>query len=122
MEAALEDRAWVLVVDDDESIRETLSELLRDEGYEVRTAEGGRAALELIERTSPPAVAIVDLMMPEMNGWELIASLRSNHRLSSVPIVVVSAMYPRDLPPDIVFVSKPFDAGEISRLVAAHLR
>src|SRR5579862_5399193 len=82
----------VLVVEDDPDIREALCMLLEDEGYTVYSAENGRMAACLLSSQPPPSLVITDLMMPIMDGWELVDRLRQNDRLSSVPVVVISAV------------------------------
>lgn len=81
----------VLIVDDEEAIRETLRMTLELEGYEVHTAEHGRAALEALEGTPRPGVILVDLMMPIMNGWDFIAAVMQDCRFSTIPILVLTA-------------------------------
>lgn len=81
----------VLVVDDDAEIRETLSALLQHEGYTVVRAENGVQALESLRRDHPACV-LLDLMMPVMSGWEVLEEVQESEELSSIPIVVVSAM------------------------------
>jgi CheY-like chemotaxis protein len=83
----------VLVVDDDEAIRESLSELLGDEGYRVQTAANGAEALSLLRPPSQlrPCVILLDLMMPIMNGQEFYAEQQRDPTLATIPIVVISA-------------------------------
>jgi CheY-like chemotaxis protein len=81
----------VLVVDDDPSIRETVSDVLEDEGYRVVLAENGRRAMELLESTHPNLM-LLDLMMPVMSGWEVLEALDGRDELADIPVVVVSAM------------------------------
>jgi len=81
----------ILVVDDDNAIRETLRAILEDEGYRVAVAVNGREALEVLERIGPPDLCIVDLVMPVMNGWELCAELARRPALAPVPVLLVSA-------------------------------
>lgn len=80
----------VLVAEDDESIREEVAEILRDEGYEVVTAANGVQTLECLREVTGPAVLILDLMMPKLDGWELRSEQLRDPRLASVPILVVS--------------------------------
>ena len=82
----------VLVVDDDPAIRAFVSELLADEGYEVRAATNGRDALAVLA-TWRPDVILLDLMMPEMDGWAFLASQRLNLELVCIPVIVMSASY-----------------------------
>jgi CheY-like chemotaxis protein len=84
----------VLVVDDDESIRETLSDVLRDEGFLVEQAENGAEALTYLRAQGPerlPAVIVLDLMMPVMSGAEFRERQLDDPRLSKIPVVIMSA-------------------------------
>jgi CheY-like chemotaxis protein len=85
-------RGRVLVVDDDAAIRETIYEVLSDEGYEVECAANGRVALEKLDGPEPPRLVLLDLMMPVMSGWELLEEMQESEKLASIPVVVVSAM------------------------------
>ena len=83
-------RRLVLVVDDDQDIRETLQELLEQEGHEVATARNGLEALALARRERP-AVILLDLFMPVMDGLEFRRVQLGDAELSTIPVVVVSA-------------------------------
>jgi CheY-like chemotaxis protein len=87
----LPDGGQVLVVDDDESIRETLSEVLRDRGFSVNVAENGAAALAHLRSHQPPRVIVLDLAMPVMSGSEFREHQLADPRLASIPVVVMSA-------------------------------
>jgi GAF domain-containing protein/CheY-like chemotaxis protein len=80
----------VLVVDDDAEVRRLLRRMLEPAGYAVVEAENGRAALERL-REIPPSVILLDLMMPEMDGFEFVAELRRHEAWRGVPIVVITA-------------------------------
>lgn len=83
-------RKRVLVVDDDRDIRETLQELLEQEGYEVETAKNGVEALKFARRERP-AVILLDLFMPIMDGLEFRRVQVEDAELADIPVVVVSA-------------------------------
>ena len=83
----------VLVVDDDPSVRHLFRRLLEPEGYVVTEAENGRAALERLRDVSP-SVILLDLMMPEMDGFDFAAELRRHDVWREIPIIVITA---RDL-------------------------
>jgi two-component system response regulator MprA len=83
--------ATVLVVDDDKDIRESLVEVLTDEGYEVTSACNGAEALEAIDRRAPD-VMLLDLMMPVVNGWEVLEALRLRGTHPKLPVVILSAL------------------------------
>lgn len=83
--------ATALVVDDSRAIRMILARSLRDLGYEVREAENGRKALEVIEiEKASLKLVLADWNMPEVNGLELLKQLRSDPALSSLVVVMVT--------------------------------
>ncbi len=85
-------KVLVLVVDDDVDLRETIGDLLEDQGYVVQRASDGSEALELLRGASPPpSVILLDLMMPKMNGWEFRAAQLADALLASVPVIVMTA-------------------------------
>jgi CheY-like chemotaxis protein len=82
----------ILLVEDNDDIREAVGELLRDEGYDVLEAEHGAAALHHLENMKgQPCLVLLDMMMPIMSGPELLKILHDSHRLASLPVVVLSA-------------------------------
>lgn len=82
----------VLVVDDDDDIRDTVVLILEVDGYQVASAADGRAALDWIDMHGPPSVILLDMMMPGMNGEELVRELRARGRdLAGIPIVILTA-------------------------------
>jgi two-component system chemotaxis response regulator CheY len=82
----------VLLVEDDIDIRETVAELLVEEGYEVQVASSGHDALECLRRAATvPDVILLDLMMPIMDGWTFYDHLQREPPWAALPIVVISA-------------------------------
>lgn len=81
----------ILVVEDDPSSRQALSELLTEDGYQVTTANDGEAALAAVEN-AVPALIISDVNMPRRNGFELVQALRSRPAAARVPILLLSAV------------------------------
>lgn len=106
----------VLVVEDDESIRNVISDVLEDRGFTVAAAANGAEALAYL-RTSRPDVMVLDLLMPVMHGWEFMESYAERTGGESIPIVVVSVnpalprSYDRFGVRDIV--GKPFDVDKL---------
>jgi CheY-like chemotaxis protein len=84
-------RRDVLVVDDDPDIRDAVGECLRYEGYDVHSAVDGRDALERLEYGLRPAVILLDLMMPVLNGFDVLQALQARADWKTIPVVVVSA-------------------------------
>ncbi len=80
----------ILIVDDERTIRLAIAELLETEGYVVDTARDGAGALESMRRNRP-VLAIVDLMMPVLDGWTLLRTCRSDPMLADVRVIVMSA-------------------------------
>jgi DNA-binding response OmpR family regulator len=103
---------YALVVDDDESNRELVAELLRSEGYAVTCAASVEEALEALSST-PPDVILLDLCMPNMDGWGFLA--RAN---TPAPVVIISA---QDRPEGLdvaAYLRKPFEVEELLATVA----
>ena len=80
----------VLVIDDDEGLQESLEALLELEGYQARAAHDGIQALEAL-REIKPALILLDVMMPRMNGYELVAEMRRRQYLPGIPIILLTA-------------------------------
>jgi len=111
----------ILVVDDENSLRTLVAEILSSEGYEVIQASDGLEALEMA-RQYRPSLILSDIMMPHMSGLELITALRQHPSTASIPVILLSAAY--ILPPDqtnpkgvAAFLAKPFDIATLAALV-----
>lgn len=83
----------VLIVEDDADIRRAIAQVIADEGYAVRTAGDGRAALDVLRAPGAllPCVVILDLMMPVMDGWTFRAEQQSDTALAHIPVVILTA-------------------------------
>jgi CheY-like chemotaxis protein len=90
----------VLIVEDDEDLREMMAHLLTLEGFEAATAANGREALEYLQ-TSRPEVILLDLMMPVMDGFVFLEELQRRPGLGNVPVVVLTA---KQLSPEEIIV------------------
>src|SRR5438874_8753476 len=84
-------RKHILVVDDDPGIVESLKDLLEAEGYHVETASNGREALDMLRARQRPNLILLDLTMPEMDGFEFRDEQEWDPRFSEIPVVVISA-------------------------------
>ena len=89
--ASRKDNSVVLVVDDDPEVRDIVGTTLRKEGLGIAEAVNGRAALEWLDAHPLPDLVLLDLMMPEMDGFEFLEKLRDNPELAQVPVVVLTA-------------------------------
>ncbi len=120
----MSDRTRILVVDDDQDIRQLLRGLLERAGYVVDEAEDGRAALRILF-TTPPALVILDVTMPDMDGYETLERIRD---LSEVPVLMLTARTQelekvRGLSAGADdYVAKPFGRQELLARVQALLR
>jgi len=104
-----------LLVEDDESIRLALTDMLEDEGFAVTTAVNGREALDLLRRFAPPEVILLDLMMPVMDGWEFRVEQQSDPALAGIPLLAMSAdlsAKARAIAAD-GYIRKPIDFSEL---------
>ncbi len=105
----------LLLVEDDDSIRTTLSDLLIDEGLQVSTAINGREAIQALRAAAPPDVIILDLMMPVMDGWEFRLEQQADAMLADIPLIAMSAdisAKARAIDAD-VYLRKPIDFIEL---------
>jgi CheY-like chemotaxis protein len=107
----------VLLVDDEHAILDALSGILEDEGFRVVTAGNGREALARMEEARPD-VALVDVMMPAMDGRELLREMQADARWREIPVVMMSAVplsiLSRDAPLVCAdFFQKPFDLWKL---------
>jgi len=88
----------ILIVDDDSDIRDTLKEVLEDEGYVVAGAGDGLEALELLRNAEElPGLILLDVMMPRMNGIQFCVERRKHSSWSQIPLIVMSATNKSDL-------------------------
>jgi CheY-like chemotaxis protein len=118
------DGATILVVDDDTDLRETVGELLVEEGYDALLFEDGRAALEFLREGAEPRLILLDLMMPDMNGWQFREEQLKDERLKEIPVVVMTASRSLDANPitarEILY--KPIGLGQLLEAVERNAR
>ncbi|MEO7331765.1 MAG: response regulator [Minicystis sp.] len=81
----------VLIVDDDEGVRERLAKQLRDRGYSIATAANGLEALHYLRGGATVSVVLLDLVMPVMTGWEFHAEVSKDPALAGLPVLLVTA-------------------------------
>jgi CheY-like chemotaxis protein len=91
MAGASTERGDVMVVEDDYAIRETLRELLEEEGYRVTQASNGAEALARLRTMRAPRLILLDLMMPVMDGWEFRSAIGRDEKLAGIPVIILSA-------------------------------
>ncbi|MGQ7846406.1 response regulator [Granulosicoccus sp. 3-233] len=111
--------ARVLVVDDDKTARELMRVMLAREGYDVITAADGSQALELA-RSMAPSMITLDVLMPEMDGWDVLAALKSDPKTMDIPVVMASMSDQADRSYSlgaVDFLAKPIDRDRLHRIL-----
>ena len=116
--------ASILIVDDDQSIRDLLRLHLSSAGYEVHVAEDAISAGYMVLR-SPPDLIITDINMPHMDGFEFVAALRADAALPRIPVIFLTSMEDGDARGRelgaVGYVTKPVRADRLLSLVAQHV-
>lgn len=113
----------VLCIEDEPEMIELLRLLLRRRGLEVVGARGGKEGLAVVEQT-PPDLILLDIMMPEMDGWEVYSRLKQNAKSQHIPVIVVTA---RIQTPEKVaalretgvddYITKPFEPAQLLQTI-----
>jgi PAS domain S-box-containing protein len=117
----------ILLADDNSDMRGYICRLLQDRGYEVLVVEDGQAALEAARRQTP-ALVLSDVMMPRLNGFELLQELRNDPATKAIPIILLSARAGEEARGEGVeagaddYLTKPFGARELIARVTTHLK
>lgn len=111
--------APILVVEDDRDLREVLAESLQLEGFEVVEAVDGMDALERLRAGVRPALVVLDLVMPRMDGRQFLAALRADRALADLPVVLVTGTPPRDLGGQVQgMLKKPIGTADLLAAIA----
>src|SRR6266545_362967 len=117
----------ILVADDDQSLVRTLTWILKENGYEVVTAPGGEGLMGKLEEERPNLL-LLDIMMPKVDGLQLLARMKADDRFRDVPVLMISSMPPEEATVKALglgaadFISKPFRVRELLARVKAHIR
>lgn len=122
----MEDTADILIVDDTAANLQVLGLMLRQHKYKVRPAPSGKLALQAVA-ACPPDIILLDITMPEMNGYEVAAKLKENPATAEIPIIFISALTEVDdkvkafRAGGVDYVTKPFQIEEVLSRVSVHL-
>ena len=117
----------ILIVDDVPANLKVLGDMLKSEGYKVRPVLSGMQAIQVAEKEKPDII-LLDVMMPDMNGYEVCKLLKENKNLCDIPVIFISALSDTA---DIVkalnsggvdYISKPFQGEEVRARVATHIK
>lgn len=93
----------ILIVEDDDATRDEVAELVAHEGFEAVAVRDGRGALEVLRNSSElPKAILLDMMLPEVNGWEFLKTKKSDALLAPIPVIVFTAGY-----------TAPFDVAHV---------
>jgi CheY-like chemotaxis protein len=107
----------ILIVEDDSDIRESLSDFLTYEGYQVHTVENGEEGLNYLtqnDQSKLPNLIFLDLMMPVMDGGTMLQMLKSEHPEVKVPVVILSATVNKQISHNVVaYMKKPVDLDDL---------
>jgi DNA-binding response OmpR family regulator len=111
----------ILVIDDEPMVRDTLGQVLADEGYVVDVAADGADALDRVHAARPDVI-LLDLMMPGMNGRQFLSALRAEADFNSVPVLIMTAVHGLEINLNSIgaseVVEKPFDVDDLLNKVA----
>jgi CheY-like chemotaxis protein len=111
-------RKGILIVEDDEGIRETLKIMLEFEGYPVTVTSNGKEALATLAGMIEPNLIILDLMMPVMNGWEFHEEIQKKENWARIPVVVLSAFTDKSNNlKNVSVLKKPIEIDDLLRTV-----
>jgi CheY-like chemotaxis protein len=127
MEQSLPYRGNVMIVDDNPANLRLLEEMLRQDGYEVRSFPRGRLALAAANQ-EPPDLILLDINMPEMNGYEVCEQLKASARLAGIPVIFLSALNAIEdkiqgfRSGGVDYIPKPFQLEEVQARLATHLK
>jgi len=122
---------YILYIEDERSMIDLVHQAMKFLGYKVVGALSGKQGLAMI-RERKPDLLLLDLMMPDFNGWDIYRTLKTDRTLNDIPVIVITARNPEwgrviidDLPPADDYITKPFDVeyliNSVKSLLAAPL-
>jgi CheY-like chemotaxis protein len=109
----------ILIVEDDDSAREALSDCLEMEGFRVASARNGKEALDYLHRSPLPKIILLDLYMPVMTGWEFREAQKKDAAIAKIPVVVVTAFgsgITKQIDADVI-MHKPLDLDRLLSVI-----
>ncbi len=112
----------ILIIDDDPQVHELLQRVLSKKGYRVESATDGRSGLERA-RAAPPDAVLLDVLMPGMDGWEVLAAMKADDVLADVPVIMVSMVDERNLGFSLGatdYLTKPVDGPRLEAALKRH--
>lgn len=117
----------ILVVDDDPDLRGAIADVLAEEGYQVQMAgHGGEALSQLRAGGGAPSLILLDLMMPEVSGWDFLALQQKDAAISRIPVVLMSASSKApaqgEVPGTVDAIKKPFKVEQLLEVVGRYAK
>ncbi|MCG3211037.1 MAG: Transcriptional regulatory protein WalR [Anaerolineae bacterium] len=120
--------AFILYVEDERPVLELVRQALRMAGHDITGVTSGRSAIDIM-RQDVPSLVLLDLMMPDYNGWDVYREMKGDNQLAHVPVIVITAKIPDKgrviidgLPPVDDYITKPFDVAQLIRSVENFLQ
>jgi len=111
--------SYILYIEDDQSMAELVRQALKLRGYSVVSAQSGQQGLSMM-RERKPDLLLLDLMMPNLNGWDIYRAVKTDQTLANIPVIVITARsiandrtVIADLPPADDYITKPFDVQHL---------
>jgi len=112
------DAPVILLIDDEESIRQVLSLALEFEGFQVVTASNGQEGIELLSRIPRPCLILLDLMMPVLDGWGFMEALEKKPEYAGIPVAIITAFSERaNGIRSVALLQKPVELDQLFELV-----
>ena len=114
--------ATLLLIDDDPQVHDLLGQMLSREGYRVEHATSGPDALTMVQKVRPAAI-LLDVMMPQVDGWTVLSALKRDPGLAAIPVIIVSMLDERPLGLSLgaaEFLTKPIDRSQLVETVRQH--
>ncbi len=110
---------YILYIEDERSMIDLVYQALKLLGYKVVGAVSGKQGMGLIQQRQPDLL-LLDLMMPDFNGWDVYREIKNNDEFVNIPVIVITAVAPEDgrvvldgLPPADDYITKPFDVEDL---------
>mgnify|MGYP001183036300 CR=1 FL=1 len=122
LKSSQKNKFTVLIIDDDQNSIDMMSRFLKKQGYDVLSADSGSAGIELAVKFAPDMITL-DVIMPEMDGWEVLASLKENEKTKNIPVIMATLANEPDLGFSLGatdYLTKPIDWDSLSSILKKH--
>ena len=122
LKSSQKNKFTVLIIDDDQNSIDMMSRFLKKQGYDVLSADSGVAGIELAVKFAPDMITL-DVIMPEMDGWEVLASLKENEKTKNIPVIMATLANEPDLGFSLGatdYLTKPIDWDSLSSILKKH--